>query len=76
LCIPSEYVIIAGIEPASSVYIVCLIPDMYVDILEEELRKSATFPNLTCSGICDVEIDGNKYYLPGKIPVHMRTETK
>jgi len=44
-----------------------MIPDNYVGMLEDELKKGATFPNLTCLGICDVEIDGNTFLLPGKM---------
>ena len=67
LFIPQEYVLISGFEPASSVFITCMVPERYVNLLEKKLKQGDSFPNLTCLGIDYVEIGGVTIPLPGKL---------
>ncbi|XP_053397905.1 uncharacterized protein LOC123552421 [Mercenaria mercenaria] len=63
LFIPLEFVIIAGLEPSTSLLITLMIPDSYVTILEELLDTGACNVEFTELGIDIVKI--NKVYNVG-----------
>ena len=67
LQIPPQFVLIAGFEPANSVFITCMIPEKYVDLLEKKLNQGDSFPNLSCLGVDYVQIRGKTFHLPGKL---------
>ncbi|XP_045198029.2 putative uncharacterized protein DDB_G0268364 [Mercenaria mercenaria] len=64
LFVPEQFIIIKGIEPASSLVITLMIPDIYVEILKELLDEGSLddFVDLKGSGVDFVVIDGKAVY--------------
>jgi len=65
LFLPPEYVIICGIQPSTSIVIVFMMPEVYVNILQEQLEAKETFPTFQGLGVDIVDIDGTLYRLQG-----------
>ncbi|KAH3725057.1 uncharacterized protein LOC127853677 [Dreissena polymorpha] len=66
LCIPPEFVLIAGIEPSSSLLLTLMIPDDHVEVLVEMLRKKETFPAFALHRIDKIEVNGEVFAVTGK----------
>lgn len=60
--VPEKCVIIAGIEPASSIVVTFMIPELYVEILTELFISNEDFTCLLDLGVDVVEIDADKQY--------------
>ena len=67
LCIPPEFVLIAGIEPSSSLLLTLMIPDDHVEVLVEMLRKKETFPAFALHGIDKIEVNGEVFAVRGML---------
>jgi len=65
LFLPPEYVIICGIQPSTSIVIVFMMTEVYVNILQEQLEAKETFHTFQDIGVDIVDIGGTFYRLQG-----------
>ena len=61
-----ELVVIAGIEPSSSILITLMIPDAFVEYMRQGAEKSECIKEWTYFGVDYIQIENTKYSIPGK----------
>lgn len=66
LFVPPEYVIIAGIEPSSSLIITFMIPVRFVKYLEAAIEKRTPAKELTDFGIDMIQLNDKTVNLHGR----------
>ncbi|XP_060573610.1 uncharacterized protein LOC132731444 [Ruditapes philippinarum] len=62
LFVPQHFVFICGIEPSSSLVITLMIPDLYVEILQEMLEDGDVMTTLHETGVDIIDINGQTSY--------------
>ncbi|XP_052810414.1 uncharacterized protein LOC128238489 isoform X2 [Mya arenaria] len=65
LFIPPEYVLIAGVQPSSSLLIALMIPESYVELFQMMLERDDEFLALQRLGVDVVEVGRKSYNLKG-----------
>lgn len=64
--VPERFVIIVGVEPASSIVVTLMIPELYVQIFRELLSSGEQLPDFVEAGVDLVEIDeGSQFRIEG-----------
>lgn len=59
-----ELVVIAGIEPSSSILITLMIPDAFVEYMRQGAEKSECIKEWTYFGVDYIQIENTKYSIP------------
>ncbi|KAH3746508.1 uncharacterized protein LOC127848701 isoform X3 [Dreissena polymorpha] len=67
LCVPMQFIFIAGIEPSSSLLITFMIPDEYVDLMEKRLKNGDRFPELHSHHIDVIQIGDKAFNITGQV---------